>query len=155
MLLVLREIYALHGIAPKIPGADIKSPQQHRAGPPPKATYHQPGSGSPYAPSSSIGGPPTIPGYPSGPPAGPPSGYGTNNSAMRTPSHAPPHMYTPGSIPTVPLSGPSLSGPPSMGSSSNFNHSSLPPLSGPPPFSVQSTSAPVGPPPMAGFMKKT
>lgn len=149
MLLVLREIYSLYGIAPIIPGQDASMPQRPKVGPPPKAPPPQIGSQS--VPVSFMGLPASsMP----GPPSGPPSGFGTNNSTVRPQQGPPPQMFNPASVPSIPSA--PLSGP-HMGSANLPVTSNLPPLSGPPPFSVGQapTGAPMGPPPMTGFIKKS
>ncbi|XP_052772575.1 phospholipase DDHD2-like isoform X1 [Mya arenaria] len=146
VLLVLREIYSLFGISPIIPGAEHS--QKSVVGPPPKGPPPMGTSyGAPASRSQPQVGPPFTTGH--GPPQGPRYGSNmevTNNVRPSVPMHGSSHMYNPGSGP--------MSGPPQVNLNSN-----VPPPSGPPPFSVgQSRSAPpamAGPPPMAGFMKKT
>ncbi|XP_060595144.1 phospholipase DDHD2-like [Ruditapes philippinarum] len=130
MLLVLKEIYALYGISPQIPGADSQAAQRQRVGPPPKGQF----------PSTSFPG--MSPGNLNNSAVPPPQNYAANS--LRSPQQ-PPKMF--------PVSNTPPPGPPQMTMASN-----LPPLSGPPPFSMGQSpraAAPMGPPPMAGFMKKT
>ncbi|XP_052266093.1 phospholipase DDHD2-like isoform X2 [Dreissena polymorpha] len=138
VLLVLKEIYAIFGIAPKIPGAELGM-QKPRVGPPPKGPPPAIGSpyGAPSAPSAPIGAPSmsTIP--------GPMMGVNFGGNVNTNNTNTTPHMYGASSIP--------FGRPPQMPVSSN-----LPPLSGPPPFNGGSArNVPAGPPPMAGFVKKS
>ncbi|XP_053407052.1 phospholipase DDHD2-like isoform X2 [Mercenaria mercenaria] len=130
MLLVLKEIYSLYGISPQIPGVESQGAQRHRVGPPPKGP---PPAGSPYG---------ALPGnINNSAVTSPLSNYG---NSFRAPQE-PPHMFN---VSNGPPSGPP---PATVGSG-------LPPLSGPPPFSMGQApkpGPPMGPPPTAGFMKKS
>jgi len=157
VLLVLKEVYALFGIAPVIPGGETSS--KSRVGPPPKGPPPM-GGASPNRPpglpsSSSM---PRVPSQSSLPG----SGYGLDardgpgahmNYGLPPASQGPPpQMFNPGTMPhmaSVPVSGPPQIV--SMG---------VAPPSGPPPFSAGHmpsfpASAPAGPPPMSGFKKKS
>lgn len=146
MLLVLKEIYAVYGISPKIPGAESQSPQKPRVGPPPKVP---PPTTAPYGASPVYG---NGNGNNS---AGPQ--FGTNNIRM---TQSPPQMF---SVTNGPPSGPKSMAPgsnlpPPSGPYQMTVGSNLPPPSGPPPFSMgqaQRPAQPMGPPPMAGFVKKS
>ncbi|KAL4231202.1 S23-interacting protein [Mactra antiquata] len=133
VLLVLKEIYSLMGILPKIPGAETYIGQKSRVGPPPKGPPVGPSYSAPTMPTSSFNQPPS-------------SLSGVNNygQSYGAPVEPPQMFNTMGSPPL---------GPPQMPVNSG-----LPPPSGPPPFSMgqpAQTGATVGPPPMAGFVKKS
>lgn len=130
---MLKEIYSLIGVLPKIPGADTYIGQRSSTvAPPPKGPAVGMGYSAPPMPANNIGQ------------LGPPSGVSNYGQSMGQPSE-PPQMFNTMSAPNM--------GPPQMTVSPG-----LPPLSGPPPFSMgqpPQAGASIGPPPMMGFVKKS
>lgn len=139
---MLKEIYSLYGVAPKIPGVESQGAQKQRIGPPPKGPSPL---GSPYGAPQTMGN--------------------VNNSAvptsysMRSPQEPLQQFHAANGPPSGPFQMTVGAGQaPMTGPHQMIRGSSLPPLSGPPPFSsgnLPQAAPSVGPPPMAGFVKKS
>ena len=125
MLLVLKEIYSLYGLAPTLPGSD--SSHKQPIGPPPRmnqpnlASYNTNQSAQPTYPSQVISQP-----------LQPPSGY-----SERPPPPQGPQQYSMG---------------PPVGNSPSFSRGPAQINMGPP---QTQPGANVGPPPMMGFVRAT
>ena len=135
-MLVLKEIYSLHGLNPTIPGTEGQqkrmTPPPPRAAIPPQPMYGSPPLSSPHSQPGFMGSPGQIPDVNMRvSPSGPEQGQS--------------HMYSP----NVPFS---TRPPTHVGINTNVKAPS-----GPPPFSVgqPAVSAAVGPPPISGFVKKS